>query len=210
MGKKTKKADGKKPIETVAPWKSRIVGHGDIDPRALEENPKNFRVHGELQRATFRAGIQKIGFINSVIVNKRTGRIINGHMRVSEAIQAGEPTIPVEWVDLTDSEEDAAIAVFDSISELAIVDNKILSDLLQDIANGGIDFSDAAETLAENQGVLEAVLASQIGVKSEGSVRPGDVSEKFMVVFPCETQESAEALQLQIERMGFSCQVKAL
>ena len=91
-------------------WQSRIVGHAKIDPEALNANPLNHRLHPKKQRDVVRDSIVEIGFIKSVLVNKTTGLIIDGHERVHQAIAAkrDDPTvaIDVEYVELPPIEED--------------------------------------------------------------------------------------------------------
>jgi hypothetical protein len=48
--------------------------------------------------------------------------MIDGHMRVAIAISEGETEVPITYVDLSEGEEKAALALFDSIGSLAITD----------------------------------------------------------------------------------------
>ncbi len=122
-------------------YQSRIVGHGQVDPRELAANPANWREHGPEQREAMREVLQTIGWVQGVIVNRTTGRLIDGHMRVEEAIRKGEATIPVCFVDLTEAEERRLIALFDPISGMAGLDRERLQELLADLRgeSGGLE-----------------------------------------------------------------------
>ena len=114
----------------MQPWQNRIVGHDSADPKTLTANDKNWRVHTPEQTRALAGAIGDIGFIRSVTVNRRTGRIIDGHLRVALAIEQGQASIPVEYVDLTDAEEAEALATIDPLAELAGRDDDAFKKLL--------------------------------------------------------------------------------
>jgi hypothetical protein len=120
-------------------WESKIVGHAKVDPKSLTAHPLNFRTHPEAQKAALRGSISEVGFIRSVTVNKRTGRIVDGHERVEEAIASGQPEIDVEYVDLSEEDEKKALAFLDPISAMAGEDAGKLDELLS-----GIEVEDTA------------------------------------------------------------------
>ena len=103
-------------------WKSKIKDHGRVDPKTLQGNPRNWKIHTPQAVAALTASIQELGYIRSVSVNKRTGLILDGHERVALAIENGERLIDVEWVDLSPEDELKALMVFDPISALHEVD----------------------------------------------------------------------------------------
>ena len=114
-------------------WASRIVGEADVRPTVLIPNPQNFRKHPKAQQAAMAGALDELGWIQRVIVNKRTGNIIDGHLRVEMAIETHEATVPVCYVDLDENEERIALATFDPISAMAIMDEDIHAALLRSI-----------------------------------------------------------------------------
>ena len=118
-------------------WRSRIVGHDRVDPRLLTGNPKNHRTHPQKQRDVVRDSIAEFGFVKSVLVNKTTGYVIDGHERLWQALNAVEKdetvTIDVEYVELSESEEAAVLAILDASTEMAIVDPAKLDELLREV-----------------------------------------------------------------------------
>jgi hypothetical protein len=119
--------------DTALQWINRIVGHGDEAPEALRANPLNFRVHPQAQAEALLGIIQEIGFIQDVIVNKRTGLVVDGHLRVALAIQQHQATIPVKYVDLSPEEERAVLLFFDHLTSMAVLDKAKLEDLMKEI-----------------------------------------------------------------------------
>lgn len=138
------------------PWKSRILGHGLVDPAKLKAHPENFKLHGEEQTHVFDAAVAQLGFLRSVTVNKRTGRLIDGHMRVAHAIARGQKRIEVEYVDLSPTEERAALASMDPLGALAEFDQRAIDSLLEglpDFAKDAIGTQDETRTLHVKTGV---------------------------------------------------------
>ena len=111
-------------------WENRIVGSGDEAPDQLLANPNNYRIHPRSQRAALRAILEDVGVVSEVIVNQRTGHLIDGHLRVDLAIEDGQKTIPVKYVDLSDEEELEVLATLDPLSAMAWADREKLSDIL--------------------------------------------------------------------------------
>lgn len=68
--------------------------------------------------------------MSSVIVNKRTNRIVDGHLRVEMASDKGEQ-VPVDYVDLSEEEENLILTTLDPIATLAIADDAKLRALLE-------------------------------------------------------------------------------
>lgn len=127
--------------------KSRIVGHGEEAPDNLTANPLNFRRHPKEQLNALKGSMKELGWIKTVIVNKRSGYVLDGHARVEEAIRQGLPSIPVTYVDLDENEEKLALAVLDPITELAYRDDETLKLLLEQANASDQDLKDFLLTL---------------------------------------------------------------
>lgn len=160
-------------------WKHRIIKREQVPPESLIANPKNFRRHPESQARAFRKIVKKIGFIASVTANARTRRIINGHLRVQEAIRRKQPLIDVEWVDLSEDEERIALAMFDPISEMADIDTGKLDAVLKDAEKSlGVD-SEAIEEIRKSflghAAESEDPEGSEEGGEDSGQ-KPGSIS----------------------------------
>lgn len=143
----------------MSAWRTRIVGHDSVDPRTLTGNPKNHRTHPQAQRDVVRDSIAELGFVKSVLVNKTTGYVIDGHERLWQALNAVETdpsvTIDVEYVELSEAEEAKALAVLDASTDMAIVDPVKLDELLRDFETGSEALSQMLSDLAEDAGCLD-------------------------------------------------------
>jgi DNA modification methylase len=118
---------------STAPWDTRITGYADVDPRTLKAHSLNWRTHPAHQREALQAALREVGWIQNVIVNKNTGTIVDGHLRVDLAIEEGATVVPVTYVDLTPDQEKAALASYDAITILAGLDEARYERLIADI-----------------------------------------------------------------------------
>ena len=126
-GVRTKKVEASR-------WVSRIVGHDKVAASKLMANPFNHRLHPKNQRDVVSASIRELGFIKSVIVNRLTGHIVDGHERVRQALDEGPDTpVDVEYIELSEEQERKALFVLDASSELADVDGDALASLFADM-----------------------------------------------------------------------------
>lgn len=73
-----------------------------------------------------------MGFVGEILVSRRSGRILDGHLRVAEAIRTGQAVVPVGWVDCRSDEDEAAIlATHDPIGAMATADREKLAQLAE-------------------------------------------------------------------------------
>lgn len=115
-------------------WQNRIVKYTEEAPDQLLAHPKNWRTHPGNQAEALRGVLADVGIVQNVIANTRTGYLIDGHLRVMEALKAGQPTVPVTWVDLSEEEEALILATLDPLSALAGTDAAQLDALLREVS----------------------------------------------------------------------------
>lgn len=120
------------------------MGHGEERADQLLANPKNWRIHPKRQQESLGHVLDRIGWVQSVIVNKRTGFLVDGHARVSAALDRNE-VVPVVYVDLDEREEAEILASLDPLAAMAGSDKNKLGDLL---TIAGVD--DLAPALIED------------------------------------------------------------
>jgi hypothetical protein len=123
----------------AAPWRNRITRYGEEAPDQLLAHEKNWRIHPNTQQAALRGVLQEVGLVQNVIISERSGKCLDGHLRIQMAISEGQPTIPITYVDITEEEENLILASLDPLSSLALPDTEKLMELL-----GGIDVGNEA------------------------------------------------------------------
>jgi hypothetical protein len=133
--------------------KNRITRTDEVMASTLTANDKNWRDHPIEQAQALTTVLDQLGWIKRVIVNERSGKIIDGHLRVEEAVKVGA-TVPVVYVDLSEREEALVLAVLDPLAADAGTDTAKLRELIDALRyNGELDEAlDALLTEVEGQG----------------------------------------------------------
>jgi hypothetical protein len=103
-----------------------------VDPSLLKANPKNWRTHSSRQRTTFNSFKDKYGWLNLIIFNLQSGKLLDGHMRTEEAIKNNE-LVPIRIVDLNEEEENEVLATYDNIGLMATRNNQALQSLINSV-----------------------------------------------------------------------------
>lgn len=138
-------------------WRNRIVGHGEEAPDQLLANPRNWRIHPKAQQAALEGVLNEVGWVQDVVVNQRTGHLIDGHLRVTLALRRDEATIPVVYVDLDEAEEALVLASLDPLSAMAAADREQLDALLHEVQTGDEQLQLMLDSLAVKAGVVPPV-----------------------------------------------------
>jgi len=143
-------------------WRNRIVGHDEVDPKDLTAHPQNWRKHPKEQRRALDTMMERIGWVDDVIVNRTTGRILDGHLRVEMAIKHGGK-VPVKYVEMSEEEEKETLLTFDPIGAMAERDEEILDEL-------------AKATRIPEELLIDLAITEPDALK-EGKTDPDDVPE---------------------------------
>lgn len=114
-------------------WKYRIVGEGFEKPDQLLRNPFNARIHPKFQQDALEGVLNQVGWVQKVLVNRRTGHVVDGHARIEVAISRGEPHVPVTYLDLTEEEERLVLLSLDPIAAMAVTDAAMQKELLESV-----------------------------------------------------------------------------
>jgi hypothetical protein len=113
-----------------ATWRNRIVDHADVPPAALVPNPRNWRSHPAEQQKALAGALGEVGWVAEVLVNRTTGNVVDGHLRIELALARHEPTVPVTYVELSDDEERLVLASLDPLAAMATAEQEQLAALL--------------------------------------------------------------------------------
>ncbi len=138
-------------------WRSRITRSGVCSPDEVVAHPKNWRLHPQYQQDALEGALGQLGWVQTVLVNERTGHLLDGHLRVELARRKGERAIPVTYVDLSEEEEALVLTTLDPIAALANADAHRLDELLQEVQ---VSDTTLQEMLADLSAQANAALAS--------------------------------------------------
>jgi len=136
-------------------WENRIVGYGEEAPDQLMANPRNARIHPKFQQDALKGVLDEVGWVQNVIVNRASGAIVDGHLRVTLAMRHDQPLVPVTYVDLTDAQEAEILATLDPITALAVYDKEQLDALLHEVQSGEAGVQAMLAELAKDSGLYQ-------------------------------------------------------
>jgi ParB-like chromosome segregation protein Spo0J len=120
------------PVSTA--WRNRIVRSGDAALAEIQANPANWRTHPKAQADALAGVLGEVGYVQQVVINARSGRLVDGHLRLALAEQHGESSVPAVWVDLDDAEERLILATLDPLAAMAETDAAALAALLAEVS----------------------------------------------------------------------------
>jgi len=135
-------------------YKNRIIGSGEESLDNILFNPRNWRIHPLNQQDALKGVLEEVGWVQQVIINKRTGNLIDGHLRCQLAAREGNKIIPVLYVDIDEAEEELVLATLDPIAGMAATDKAKLDRLFQDINSDNENVQKLISEIAEKEGVL--------------------------------------------------------
>ena len=134
-------------------WRNRIVGHGEEPPDQLLANPANWRTHPKSQQDALAGSLGEVGWVQQVVVNRTTGHVVDGHLRIGLAISRNEPAVPVTYVELTEAEEALILATLDPIAAMAGADREALDNLLREVGTGDAALQQLLADVAKDAGL---------------------------------------------------------
>lgn len=140
-------------IKANGQWQNRIVGYDTVEAEQLLANPANWRVHPKNQQDALSGVLNDIGWIAPVVVNRRSGFVVDGHLRIALAISKGEG-VPVAYVDLSPEEEAEALATFDPMAAMAAADKQQLDALLREVQTDDAAVQAMLAKLAADEGII--------------------------------------------------------
>ena len=110
--------------------RDRIKDFRRVPASELRRNPKNWRVHSDVQRDALRGVLAEIGFAGAALAYEAEDgalELIDGELRADEA---GDQEIPVLILDVTADEAETLLATFDPIGAMADANDDVLRELL--------------------------------------------------------------------------------
>lgn len=142
---------------TATSWKNRIIEQSvEMPIEELLPNPKNWRKHPKKQREALGDVLSEVGLVQGVVFNRRTGRLVDGHLRVQLAKDHGRESLPATVVDLSEEEEALVLATLDPIGAMAETDKAAFHALIQELAQSE---SKIAQQLFSNEEIDPEILA---------------------------------------------------
>ena len=153
---------------------NRIVGVGDEPLDAIMFNPNNWRIHPKEQQVALLSVLERVGWIQRVIINKRTGNLVDGHLRCLLAERHGDRTVPAIYIDVSQEEEDIILMSLDPIAAMANTDKEKLQELMTQIENDDVGINALMADIAKTEKI-------SLGELLTADARGKLLSERFIV-----------------------------
>lgn len=144
-------------VAATTQWRNRIVRTGMAPLDQIQFNSRNWRVHPKAQQDALAGVLSEVGVVQHVIINERTGNLVDGHLRVTLADRNGEPAVPAVFVDLSEEEEALILATLDPLSAMAATDRDQLDALLHKVSTGDAAVRAMLDQLAAKTGLVPPV-----------------------------------------------------
>lgn len=100
-------------------------------------NPRKDLQEADKEYQDIKRGIQTYGLVIPLIMNKRTGNLVNGHQRLKVLKALGWTEVDVSVVDMDEKKEKALNLALSRID--GDFDNKALTNVMSEIRTAGID-----------------------------------------------------------------------
>lgn len=146
--------------------RTAAVATSRLADMASPYNPRKIAPH---DLAALRRSLRTFGAVEPVVVNRRSGRLVGGHQRVTAAMAEGIETLPVVYVDLDDAGEKQLNLALNRIR--GDWDPERLEALLSDLRGGGAEL----ELTGFSEGELLKILGES--TTAEGLTDPDLIPE---------------------------------
>ena len=151
-----------------------------------EYNPRMELKPGMPEYEKLKNSIQEFGYVEPIIVNDRTGKVIGGHQRINVLKDLGYKEVEVVHVDLDEAHEKALNVALNKIS--GNWDAQKLEDLLRDInLNTDLD----VEFTGFDSDELDTIFGGSVDL-------PEDLDDYFRGLTEQEEQKKAEKNKIYI------------
>lgn len=144
------------PTPASAPGAGPLPTPGRYDPAhpvadlLARFHPRNPKVHADHQLATIRDSIRRLGWVKPVVVNVRTGMLVDGHGRLAVCKAEGWETAPALFGEWDEDQEREILAYLDAITAQAGIDESKLAELQKELTIGSEHLRDLLRTMEDD------------------------------------------------------------
>lgn len=180
---------------------------GDFQP--AEYNPRKKLQPGDAEFVKIERSIDQFGYVDPLIVNKRSRRLVGGHQRLAVLRHRGltdDDTIDVSVVDLDDVAERQLNVALNKAT--GAWDDVLLAELLVGLKQAGADTTLTGFSEAEMQAVLDqALLATKPAAEEAEAVSGRQIGDSFAVLVQCKSEQDQRQVYEAMKARGYSCRV---
>jgi ParB-like chromosome segregation protein Spo0J len=193
---------------------ARISGPEDIarmqvmDKRvpidSVFEDPGNARKHGERNLETISNSLRSFGQVESLVVQKSTGKVIGGNGRLRVMKELGWDEVDIAEVDIGEAQSVSLGIALNRTAELAEWNDDILGPLLNGLVTDD-------EALLEAAGFSEDDLAALLGdLEADGDYTYPNLSAIYEIKITCESETHQQEVYEMLKSKNLECKVMVL
>jgi hypothetical protein len=134
--------------------------------------------------------LAEVGWVAEVTVNRTTGHVVDGHLRIELALARKEPSVPVTYVELSEDEERLVLASLDPLTAMAEAEASKLAELLEGLDPGDAALRALLDNLARDndleslrRGLVDPDEVPDLPEPSEVYVQPGICGSSATIAF---------------------------
>ena len=182
-------------------WQNRIIEHGTAPANQFLAHELNARRHPGHQRDALRGSLNEVGWVAPVIVSAKTGKLLDGHARIEEALTRDENAeVPFIKVDVSEGEERLILASFDPITNQAYYDKEVLDALLREVSTGDAALQALLSDLAQANDLIPQE-------RENIDTSPTLDGLQYQVIVVCDNETHQAELLSRFEEDGLQCRL---
>jgi hypothetical protein len=104
-----------------------------VNISSINPSPYNPRTHTQQELQAVKNSLKEFGFVEPLIINKKTKNLVGGHLRLKAAKELGLKKVPVFKVNLDETKEKTLNIVLNSHTVQGSFEENLLSSLLEEI-----------------------------------------------------------------------------
>ncbi|QDP63900.1 MAG: putative ParB [Prokaryotic dsDNA virus sp.] len=176
-----------------------LMEHGSADPRTLQAADYNPRQITAAQYDALKFSLEKFGFVQPVVINNRTGRVVGGHQRIKAAIDIGITSVPTVTLDLDNHDEKALNLALNRVG--GDWDDRLLTKMLADLGSEGWDLAD----LGFDDTELDRLLNATTTEPEPGSITDIEYEESYHLIIECSSVDEQGEVMAYLDKRGIEC-----
>lgn len=151
------------------------------DPRHIAANDLNWKTHPSLQREAYSDFLHEVGWVGALLLNDMTDRLMDGHMRLQDALEKNLERVPVLVISVPPEIEVKILALLDKIGSMYSARRKAMDQLASLVETRSrnlqaiLDAGDEKPTLDDEEDEFGTAVKAQAAVDM-GNLPPGGIS----------------------------------
>jgi len=175
------------------------IKHGHANPADLNAADYNPRQITTAQYEALKFSLEKFGFVQPVVINASTGRVVGGHQRIKAAIALGIEQVPTVTLQLDEHDEKALNLALNRVG--GEWDDRLLTKLLADLGSEGWDLAD----LGFDDTELDRLLNATTTEPEPGTVTDVQYEESYHLIIECSSAAEQGEVMEYLDKRGIEC-----